>query len=116
MMSGKGKGPDGADAIIDELENRGKQRRNAHERAETATNPQILKRSPWIRMRLSTINLTLKGISGVGAKRLALINNQALREGESELVKVEGSKMKVLCKEIKESSVFDPGRKQARHH
>ncbi len=49
--------------------------------------------------------LALKAIMGGKTKR-ALLNNEALREGESGVVKVGDSKVKVLCKEIRESSVI----------
>ena len=91
-----GEGPGGADAVIDELENgRNKKRKDATTDVATGTRNH------------ETIyhELMLKGISGTGAQRLALINNQALKQGESELVKVEKKKVKVYCEEIRDSSV-----------
>ena len=49
--------------------------------------------------------LTLKSISGAGAKRLALINNQTLGAGESGRVRLGEGEVKVRVEEIREKSV-----------
>ena len=50
-------------------------------------------------------DLTLKGISGAGNQRLAIINNQSLAPGETAKVKVRDSRVDVTCKQILENSV-----------
>ena len=64
-------------------------------------------------------DLTLKSISGTGAKRLALINNQTLAAGESAKVRLGTGEIKVRCEEIREKSVVvtldgKPERKELR--
>ena len=49
--------------------------------------------------------IILKGISGSSGKRLALINNQTLAEGESAAIRTTQGIVKVECREIKEASV-----------
>ena len=49
--------------------------------------------------------LTLKGISGVGSRRLALINNETLTTGEIASVKIFGTNVDVTVKEIRDASV-----------
>jgi hypothetical protein len=49
--------------------------------------------------------LTLKGVSGVGSRRLALINNETLMAGESANVKSFGTNVEVTVKEIRDASV-----------
>ena len=49
--------------------------------------------------------LTLKGVSGVGSRRLALINNETLMAGESASVKSFGTNIAVTVKEIRDDSV-----------
>ena len=61
--------------------------------------------------------LTLKRISGTGAKRLALINNQTLGLGESGKVRLGDGEVKVKVEEIRDKSVVvtvegKPGRKE----
>ncbi|EEF62424.1 hypothetical protein [Pedosphaera parvula] len=52
-------------------------------------------------------SLVLKALSGSAGQRLALINNRTLEVGESaEVTTANGSKIKVHCIDIKESSVF----------
>ena len=63
--------------------------------------------------------LTLKSISGAGAKRLALINNQTLAVGESGKVRLGNGEIKIRCEEIREKSVVvtldgKPERKELR--
>ncbi len=63
--------------------------------------------------------LTLKSISGTGAKKLALINNQTLASGESAKVRMGAGEVKVRCEEIREGSVIvtvdgKPERKELR--
>jgi hypothetical protein len=50
--------------------------------------------------------LTLKSISGTGAKRLALINNATLAAGETGKVLLGGGEVKIRCDEIREASVI----------
>ena len=50
--------------------------------------------------------LTLKGISGAGNRRLALINNETLMTGESATVKSFGTNIEVTVKEIRDTSVL----------
>jgi hypothetical protein len=104
-----GKGPDGADAIIDELENgRGKKHWGTKEGEGSAVETTNKTASAVKTERAAEIiyrQLSLKGISGTGAKRMALINNQTLLQGEEQLVKVEDHKVKVRCEEIREASV-----------
>jgi thioredoxin-related protein len=49
--------------------------------------------------------LTLKGVSGVGSRRLALINNETLMAGERANVKSFGTNIAVTVKEIRDDSV-----------
>ena len=49
--------------------------------------------------------LTLKGVSGVGAQRLAMINNKSLAVGETAKVKVRDTRIDVTCKVILDDSV-----------
>ena len=44
--------------------------------------------------------------SGGKGKRLALINNQSFAEGETAMIKLGDSKLKVVCKEIRDHSVL----------
>lgn len=55
--------------------------------------------------RTPTFELVLKGISVVGTKRFALINNRTFEENEDADVTVGRSKIHVLCLKIKEDSV-----------
>jgi thioredoxin-related protein len=50
--------------------------------------------------------LTLKGVSGAGNRRLALINNQALMTGESAFVRSFTTNIEVTVKEIRDASVL----------
>jgi thioredoxin-related protein len=50
--------------------------------------------------------LVLKGISGPKEKRMALVNNQTLGQGETASVKVPGGAVRVHCVEIREGSVL----------
>ena len=50
--------------------------------------------------------LTLKGVSGTGKRRLALINNETLMAGESAFVKSFGTNVEVTIQEIRDSSVI----------
>ena len=50
--------------------------------------------------------LTLKGISGSGNRRMALINNETLKVGESARVKTMDTRVDVLVKEIRDDSVL----------
>jgi thioredoxin-related protein len=49
--------------------------------------------------------LTLKGISGSGNRRMALINNETIMAGESARVKTMDTSVDVLVKEIRDDSV-----------
>lgn len=51
-------------------------------------------------------DLILKGISGPANRRLALINNQTLAAGESALVRLGESELRIRCEEIREQSVI----------
>lgn len=101
-------GPQGADAIIDELENRGKKRKGLSE----GNGDQTVEENSAIDDNLAGFQQTvyheisLKGISGIGTNKLALINNQSLRQGESDFVKVKNRKVRLYCLEIRESSVL----------
>ena len=50
--------------------------------------------------------LTLKGVSGVGSRRLAIINNETFMAGESASVKTFGTNVEVTVKEIRDGSVL----------
>ena len=50
--------------------------------------------------------LTLKGISGSGSRRMALINNETIMAGESARVKFQDTRVEVTVKEIREDSVL----------
>ncbi len=81
-----------ADAVLNDL---------AREKKTNAASPQP--------MKIHEINygqLSLKGITGTGARRMALINNQTLRQGDTDFVKVEDRKVKVFCQEIRDNSVL----------
>jgi protein disulfide-isomerase len=49
--------------------------------------------------------LKLTGLSGAGARRLAIVNNQTFATGEAARVKLQGGEVKVVCKEIRDKSV-----------
>lgn len=49
--------------------------------------------------------LKLTGLSGAGARRLAIVNNQTFAPGETARVKLQGGEVKVVCKEIRDKSV-----------
>lgn len=55
--------------------------------------------------KVVSVALELKGISGAGAKRFALINNQTFAEGEDGDVTVGRTKVHVLCIRIRDESV-----------
>ena len=50
--------------------------------------------------------LTLKGISGSGNRRMALINNETIMAGESARVKFHDTRVEVTVKEIRDDSVL----------
>jgi thioredoxin-related protein len=50
--------------------------------------------------------LTLKGVSGIGKRRIALINNETFMTGESAFVKSFGTNIEVTVQEIRDSSVL----------
>jgi len=50
-------------------------------------------------------SVTLKGISGLPGKRLAMLNNRTLEAGEQIEFKINGQPVKVRCIEIREKSV-----------
>jgi hypothetical protein len=50
--------------------------------------------------------ITLRGISSVEGRKLAIINNYTVGEGEEFLLKHNGQPLKVQCLEIKEKSVI----------
>jgi hypothetical protein len=50
--------------------------------------------------------IKLNGISGAGARRLAIINNQTFQRGDELKVKIAEKSVKVRCVEVKESSVL----------
>jgi disulfide reductase len=50
-------------------------------------------------------NLLLKNISGTAARRFALVNNQTFTAGETALVQLEDSHVRVTCREIGQRSV-----------
>jgi len=52
------------------------------------------------------VQLTLKGISGSGQRRFALINDRTLERNEEARVRVGNSNLTVRCLEIRDSSVF----------
>jgi hypothetical protein len=51
-------------------------------------------------------DLTLKGISGTGDRRLALINDQTLGVGETVSIKIENRKIVIHCVQILENSAL----------
>jgi hypothetical protein len=55
---------------------------------------------------INASSFALKALSGAANQRLALINNRTMAPGESaEVTTATGSKLKIRCVEIKESSV-----------
>jgi hypothetical protein len=50
--------------------------------------------------------LTLKGISGSGTRRMALINNETIMAGETARVKFRDTRVEVTVKEIRDDSVI----------
>lgn len=50
--------------------------------------------------------LTLSGISGVGDRRLALINNRPFKAGETGEIRIPTGSVRVECVEIREKSVL----------
>jgi len=50
--------------------------------------------------------ITLRGISSVQGRKLAIINNYTVGEGEEFLLKHNGQPLKIQCVEIKEKSVI----------
>ena len=52
------------------------------------------------------VQMELKGISGTPGHRLAIINNKTFEEGEEGEVSVASSRVRVVCKEIKDDSVL----------
>ena len=50
--------------------------------------------------------LALKAISGPKERRIVLINNASLMQGETATVRTEGREVEVRCKEIRENSVL----------
>jgi hypothetical protein len=52
------------------------------------------------------LGLKLKGISGTGEGRMALINNTTLRTGESGLVRAGDQRLQVRCLSIRDNSVL----------
>lgn len=50
--------------------------------------------------------LTLKGISGSGNRRMALINNETIMAGESAWVKTQDTRVEVVVKEIRDDSAL----------
>ncbi|MDB6026808.1 MAG: Colicin production protein [Verrucomicrobiales bacterium] len=104
MKAAQADAPDGAEGIIDELENGRGKKRTPRSKVPVVQTPAVSNAAPVVPIVYH--QLTLKGISGTGNKRLALINNQTLKEGESASVKVDTQKVKVFCKEIRDSSVL----------
>jgi thioredoxin-related protein len=72
--------------------------------------PQVLVAPPPLKYG----EITLKGVSGVGRRRLALINNESLMAGESAKVKSFGTNVEVTVKEIRDASVLVVVRGQTR--
>jgi hypothetical protein len=54
----------------------------------------------------SAASFTLKGLSGAAGRRLALINNRTLADGESTEITTPTGKVKIHCIRIKEGSVI----------
>ena len=54
------------------------------------------------------IQLTLKGISGSGNRRLALINNQPVAAGETAVVKIATGQVTVHCWQVLEKPEVSP--------
>ena len=50
-------------------------------------------------------NISLKGISGLPSKRLAMVNNRTMAAGEQVEFKINGAVYKLRCVEVKEKSV-----------
>jgi len=98
------------------LENRGKTKeerarkgRNSHE----STNSQAIAVDPYA---IIYHQLTLKGISGVGAKRLALIKQPGLARRRIGISQSGRQQDEGALQGDQRVFRFDPGRKQARHH
>jgi hypothetical protein len=51
-------------------------------------------------------NVVLKGISFTSGRKLAIVNDRTLAEGEEFTLKVNGQPVKIKCVEIKEKSVI----------
>ena len=94
----RGKAPVGADEIINELEN------GPNKKEVSGASSNAIEGASFYEFVYG--HLSLKGISGVGKNRLALINNQTLSEGETQSVKVDKQKVKVFLKEIRDTSVI----------
>jgi hypothetical protein len=69
---------------------------NSHRRDPVPVIPVVTDRPP------PSAELTLKGIVGAAAHRLAVINNAILETGESATVRVPGGRVRVKCVEIGE--------------
>jgi hypothetical protein len=54
----------------------------------------------------AVVQLDLKGISGVGNRRFAIINNRTFETGEDGEIAVNSGRVRVVCKEIKDDSVL----------
>ena len=64
---------------------------------------------PWQQTTVRTIvpdTLTLRGISTIGTRRFALVNDRTLDKGESAKVRVGSSNIVVRCVEIRDASVM----------
>lgn len=68
--------------------------------AKPKTTPNVLVAAPQLKYG----ELTLKGVSGAGNRRMALINNESLMAGESAKVKTFGTNVEVTVKEIRDAS------------
>lgn len=61
--------------------------------------------TPGPPMKLTYHQLGLRGITGTGQRKLALINNQTFSPGETASVQVDGQSIKLTCREIHDGSV-----------
>jgi hypothetical protein len=57
-------------------------------------------------LAFSASSFLLKGLSGSSGRRLALINNRTLADGETTEITTAAGKVKIHCVQIKESSVI----------
>jgi hypothetical protein len=70
--------------------------------------PKVVVRSTGAEPPRPTVpeNIVLKGVSFTNGRRLAIVNDRTLAEGEEFTLKVHGQPVRIKCVEIKEKSVI----------